>query len=81
MKLFIIDNVLNEYFSGTAIIKAESLAQAREIFIERFTDGSCDTSEYETKFYGLEENFVEVLDLADTDQTPAGFVKVIFGGR
>ena len=80
MKLFIINNVLSDYTYGMVAIKAETLGQAREFFVERF-GGGWETREIEKEFDDAVKNkdYI-VMDLADTDQSPAGFVKVMFGG-
>lgn len=80
MKLFIINNVLSDYTYGMVAIKAESLGQAREFFVERFGDGY-EGSEFEKEFDdAIKNKDYIVMDLADTDQSAAGFVKVMFGG-
>ena len=80
MKLFIINNVLSDYTYGMVAIKAETLGQAREFFVERFVGGSWG-SEMKNEFDDAVKNkdYI-VMDLADTDQSAAGFVKVMFGG-
>ena len=80
MKLFIINNVLSDYSYGMVAIKAESLGQAREFFVERFGDGY-EGSEFEKEFDdAIKNKDYQVLELADTDSTSVGFVKVMFGG-
>ena len=82
MKLFIIRNVLTDYsYSGMVAIKAESLSQAREFFVERFGD-RYEFSEFEKEFDdAIKNKDYDVLNLADIDSTAVGFVKVMtFGG-
>lgn len=80
MKLFIINNVLSDYTYGMVAIKAESLDQAREFFVERFNDGY-EGFEFVKEFdFTIKNKDYIVMDLADTDQSEAGFVKVMFGG-
>lgn len=80
MNLYIINNVLSDYSYGMVAIKAESLGQAREFFIERF-GGRYEGSEFEKEFDdAIKNKDYEVLNLADTDSTAVGFVKVMFGG-
>ena len=81
MKLFIINNVLSDYTYGMVAIKAESLGQAREFFVERFGAGLVSPSEFEKEFdVAIKNKDYQVLELADTDSTSVGFVKVMFGG-
>ena len=81
MKLFIINNVLSDYTYGMVAIKAESLGQAREFFVERFGAGLVSPSEFEKEFDdAIKNKDYIVMDLADTNQSAAGFVKVMFGG-
>ena len=81
MKLFIINNVLSDYTYGMVAIKAESLEQAREFFVDEDSAPAGWDSEFEKEFDDAVKNkdYI-VMDLADTDQSPAGFVKVMFGG-
>jgi len=79
MKLFIINNVLNDYTPGMVIIKAESLDRARELYIERFVGGEWDI-EFEKEFdVAVENKDYSVFDIVDGDETDEGFVKVMFG--
>ncbi len=79
MKLFIIDNVLNDYTSGMVAIKAESLAQAREFFLDRF-DNEGDPANQQDFDEAIKTKDFIAMDLADTDQSATGIVKVMFGG-
>jgi len=83
MKLYIIRNVLNDYTSGMVIIKAEDLEQARGFFAERFQEH--DDAVYEGELIGefdvsIKNDDYTVLDLAVSDQTPAGIVQIVWGG-
>ena len=81
MKLFIINNVLSDYTYGMVAIKAETLAKARKFYVERFDDGSKEGREMKKEFdAAIKIKDYIVMDLADTDQSAAGFVKVMFGG-
>ena len=80
MKLFIINNVLSDYTYGMVAIKAETLAKARKFFVERFNDGSRECREFKKEFdVAIKNEDYIVMDLADTDQSAAGFVKVMWG--
>lgn len=81
MKLFIINNVLSDYTYSMVAIKAETLAETCKFYVERFYDGSNGSKEgrfFEFAVAITNKDYI-VMDLADTDQTPAGFVTVMFG--
>ena len=81
MKLFIINGVLSNRGSGLVIIKAESLDKARDLFAKKFVGPDAWDSIYKPDFdIAVKKERYKVLDLADTDQEPAGFVQIRFGG-
>ena len=81
MNLYIINNVLSDYTYGMVAIKAETLAKARKFYVERFDDGSREGREMKKEFdVAIKNKDYTVMNLADTDQSAVGFVKVLFGG-
>jgi hypothetical protein len=68
MNLYIINEVLCDYTSGMCVIAAESMAQCREIFIEKFFNAE-DFDHEDTEFTVIEGV-----------NHPAGVVSYVYGG-
>ena len=78
MKLFIITDVLSDYTSGMVAIKAESLEQAREFFVDGksgWTQGVIE--EFDD---AIKDGCYTEFDLADTDTKELGVIVEVFGG-
>ena len=82
MKLFIITNVLGRgaNSNGMVAIKAESLEQCREFFIDRF-GGEYSGNIVEEYDNAILDNDYKVLDLASTDTSAVGIIERVWGDR
>ena len=78
MKLFIITDVLSDYTSGMLAIKAESLEQARELFVKE-KDGWRQEliEEFDD---AIKDGCYTEFDLADTDTKELGVLVEVYGG-
>ena len=73
MHLYILNGVLCDYTPGMAVIAAESLDQARELFLDEFGSGFGDR--HLTEF---NEAKVTVINSVGLDE--AGIVDYVYGG-
>jgi hypothetical protein len=78
MKLFIITDVLSDYTSGMVAIKAESLEQAREFFV----DGKSGWTQSVIEEFddAIKDGCYTEFDLADTDTKELGVLVEVYGG-
>jgi hypothetical protein len=78
MKLFIITDVLSDYTSGMVAIKAESLEQAREFFV----DGKSGWTQSVIEEFddAIKNGCYTEFDLADTDTKELGVLVEVYGG-
>jgi hypothetical protein len=78
MKLFIITDVLSDYTSGMVAIKAESLEQAREFFV----DGKSGWNQRVIEEFddAIKNGCYTEFDLADTDTKELGVLVEVYGG-
>ncbi len=79
MKLFIITDVLSDYTSGMVAIKAESLEQAREFFVDG-KSGWTGSSVIEEFDDAIKDGCYTEFDLADTDTKELGVIVEVYGG-
>jgi len=78
MKLFIITDVLSDYTSGMVAIKAESLEQAREFFVDgKSTWTQSVIEEFDD---AIKNGCYTEFDLADTDTKELGVLVEVYGG-
>jgi hypothetical protein len=76
MNLYIIEEVLFDYWGGMVCIKAKSLEHCREIFVHLH-----DHKPYAEEFdLAISKGQYKVLKLSRSDKTPVGEVAVIWGG-
>ena len=76
MNLYIIEEVLFDYYDGIVCIKAKSLEHCRQIFSQQF-DYKRYIEEYDA---AIANGKYTVLKLSRDDKTPVGLVKAIWGG-
>jgi hypothetical protein len=76
MNLYIIEEVLSDYWAGMVCIKAKSLEHCREIFVYQFAYKG-----YAEEFdMAISKGEYKVLKLSRNDKTPVGLVAVHWGG-
>lgn len=81
MKLFIINEVLQDYTSGMVCIKAENLDDCRDRFIEWLDLPKSTTEEYLEEFdTAIKYGKFLVLELSYLDPTEPGVVGQCWGG-
>ena len=81
MNLYIIDEVLSDYWPGMVVIKAKTLEDCREIFAERFAGESFYEEMYMKEFdKAIGDGEYKVLKLSRDDKMPVGVVAVKWGG-
>lgn len=76
MNLYIIQEVLSDYWGGMVCIKAKSLEHCREIFVD-LHDHKRWIEEFDL---AISKGEYKVLKLSRSDKTPVGQVAVIWGG-
>lgn len=77
MNLYIIQEVLSDYWGGMVCIKAKSLEHCREIFVHQH-DHKPWIEEFDL---AISKGQYKVLKLSRSDKTPVGEVAVLSGGR
>jgi hypothetical protein len=80
MKLFIITGVLSGHTSGMVAIKAESLEQAREFFVDGQSGWTWTQSVIEEFDDAIKDGCYTEFDLADTDDKESGIIVEVYGG-
>ena len=80
MKLFIITDVLSDYTSGMVAIKAESLEQAREFFVDGKSEWFKQSVLIEEFDDAIKGGCYTEFDLADTDTKELGVLVEVYGG-
>jgi hypothetical protein len=68
MNLYIINEVLHDYTSGMCVIAAESMAQCREFFIDKF---------HNAEDFDHEDTEIKIIEGVNH---PAGVVSYVYGG-
>lgn len=76
MNLYIIEEVLSDYWPGMVVIKAKTLEDCREIFVNEYKYNG-NHEEYDKAIANGE---YKVLKLSRDDKMPVGVVKAIWGG-
>jgi hypothetical protein len=76
MNLYIINEVLFDYYPGIVIIKAKTLEDCREIFVDQY-----DHKNYHDEFdKAIANGEYRVLKLSRDDKMPIGVVAAKWGG-
>jgi hypothetical protein len=76
MNLYIIEEVLSDYYPGMVVIKAKTLEDCREIFVKEY-DYKGYHEEYDK---AIADGEYKVLKLSRDDKMPVGIVAVKWGG-
>ena len=83
MKLYCIHDVLYDYYGGMVNIKAESLEQCRELFLNylntSFTELTVQGFLIDFDLAVRDKKYTEY-ELSTTDTNPTGVNDIIFGG-
>ena len=76
--LYIIDDILSDFFPGMAVIAAPSLERLREVFIEKFVDDKFDEKYMIPEYDKAIEN--KKYKVIENVNHPEGVISYLFGG-